>query len=224
MRKYRRSGRDAAAAGLHGRHQSSTALQLPAAELPHRPPDQPRRFFDRLSRLRRERRAGRHQGVSPVVAGAAHRRRHRARKFGGESDVVPLWHEVLFRGRPRTGQDQSPERRARAELLSRQRNGLHGDALRARPHATAADPAAAGPDVGAPGASCIHAPAQRPARSAYAQTPASRHQARQRLPADRWIARVARFWRRAADADVLATQARADVHAGIRRAGAVSRP
>ena len=134
------------------RHQPSPRRRLPAAELPDRPADQPRRLFDRLPGVRRDRRAGRDQGVPAVVAGAAHRGRHRARELGREPDVVPLRDEVLLRGRPRAREDQPPERRARAELLPRQRDGVHGDALRARPHAAAADPDAPGPDVRA--ASC----------------------------------------------------------------------
>ena len=46
----------------------------------------------------------------------------------------------------------APERRARAEFLPRQRDRVHGDALRARAHAAAADPDAPGPDVAS--ASC----------------------------------------------------------------------
>ena len=127
-----------------GSHQPGAPRRLPAAELPDRPADQPRRLFDRLSRLRRDRDAGRDQGIPARVAGAAHRGRHRARELGGEPHLVPLRDEVLLRGGPRARQDQPPERRARAQLLPRQRDGVHGDALRARAHAAAADPAAAG--------------------------------------------------------------------------------
>ena len=167
------------------RHQPGPSRRLPAAELPDRPADQPRRLFDRLSRVRRDRRAGRDQGIPAVVAGAAHRGRHRARELGREPDVVPLRDEVLLRGRPRARQDQPSERRARAELLPRQRDRLHGDALRARAHAAAADPDAPGPDVRALRAPRVHAPAERPARSAHAQAAAPRHQAGQHLPAHR---------------------------------------
>ena len=173
----------------HGRHQPSARQRLPAAELPDRPADQPRRLLDRLPRVRRGRRAGRHQGVPAVVAGAAHRGRHRARELGREPDVVPLRDEVLLRGGPRAREDQPPERRARAELLPRQRDRVHGDALRARAHAAAADPDAAGPDVRAPRPARVHAPAERPARSAHAQAAAPRHQAGQHLPAHRRHAR-----------------------------------
>ncbi len=62
------------------------------------------------------------------------------------------------------------------------------------------------------------------ARSAHAQDPAPRHQAGEHLPAHRRQPGAARLRRRAADADDEPTEARADVHTGLRRAGAVSRP
>ena len=43
-------------------------------------------LFDRLPRVRRDWRAGRDQGIPAVVAGAAHRGRHRARELGREPD------------------------------------------------------------------------------------------------------------------------------------------
>ena len=204
------------------RTQSGPPRRLPTAELPDRPADQPRRFFHRLPGLRRDRRAGRHQGVPAFVARAAHRRRHRARDVRREHDVVPLRHEVLLRGGPRAREDQPPERRARAELLPRERNGVHGDALRARAHAAAADPDAAGPDVRALRAARVHASAEWPARSAHAQAPAPRHQAGEHLPAHRRQSGAARLRRGAADAHEQPPEARADVHARIRRARAVS--
>jgi hypothetical protein len=81
------------------------------------------------------------------------------RQLGRKSDLVSLRDEVLFRGRPRTRQDQSPQRRSRAQFFPRQRNGVHGDALRAWPHASATDPDAPGPDIGATGAPGVHAAA-----------------------------------------------------------------
>ena len=99
---------------------------------------------------------------------------------------------------------------------------VHGDALRARAHAAAADPAASGPDVRTAGASRVHAPAERLARSTYAQASASRHQAGQRVSADRREPGSARFRRCAADTDDVAAEARADVHAGLCRARATA--
>ena len=207
-----------------GRHQPVAPRRLPAAELPDRPADQPRRLLDRLPRVRRDGDAGRDQGIPAGVAGAAHRGRHRARELGRERHVVPLRDEVLLRGRPRARQDQPPERRARAEFLPRQRDGVHGHALRARAHAAAADPAAPGPDVRAARPAGVHAAAERAARGAHAQAAAPRHQAGEHLPAHRRLAGAARLRRRAADAHDDPPQARADVHAGVRRAGAVPRP
>ena len=70
----------------------------------------------------------------------------------------------------------------------------------------------------------VHAAAERPARGAHAQAPAPRHQAGQHLPAHRRQPGAARLRRRAADADDEPAEARADVHAGLRRARAVPRP
>src|SRR6185503_6519768 len=55
----------------HARHQPGPAERIPAAELPGRPADQPRRLLDRVPGVRRRRAAGRHQGIPALVAGAA---------------------------------------------------------------------------------------------------------------------------------------------------------
>ena len=94
----------------------------------------------------------------------------------------------------------APQCGARAEFLPRQRNSLHGDALRARAHAAGAHPEAQGRDPRELHPRHLHAPAQRPARSAHAQAAAPRHQAVQHLPAQRRHAGADRFRRRAPDA------------------------
>src|SRR5947207_2942224 len=153
---------------VYGRHQPSPAVRLPAPELPHRSSDQPRWVLDRLSRLRRWRRTGRDQGVLAIVAGVADRRRHRASEHRRESHVVPIWHEVLLRRRACARQDQPSQRRARAQLFPRERDRLHGDALRARTHIAATDPDAPGSGLRTPGTARVHAFAQRLAGGAHA--------------------------------------------------------
>src|SRR3954466_4258899 len=141
------------------------------------------RFPLRLPRARRERRAGGDQGISAGDTGGAHRplglAYHRARRCR----PFQLRPEMLFRGRPRARRAAASERGARAQFLPRQRYGVPGDALRARPLARNAYPPPAGIARRSLAALDLRATAERTARSAFEQAPASRYQAGECLSA-----------------------------------------
>src|SRR5581483_3861018 len=149
--------------------QPAAAERLSASELSHRERAFVRRFLHRLPGLRRERPAGRDQGIPAEPARAEEGGRCPAVHLGREPGDLPLRHEVLLRGRALARAAVAPERGARAELLPRERDRLHGDALRARSHAAGAHPGAARLDQGELHPARVRAAAERAARGALQQ-------------------------------------------------------
>ena len=109
--------------------------------LPHQRSAGHGRLLHRLPRARRQRHAGRDQGVPAGLARAAPRGRRRCRSMPEENLAAFRYGMKCFFEEGRAlAPAVAPERGARAELLPRQRDRLPRDALRARPHPAGAHP------------------------------------------------------------------------------------
>src|SRR5258706_2948800 len=201
----------------------ATAGRQPPRELPYPAPAGRRRVLLCLSRARRQRRAGGDQGIP--ARDAAPQDECILASTVARCGARPLQCrlEMLLRGGTLARPPRASQRGAGLELLPRQRDRVSGDALRARPHAAGAHPGAARLARGSLGALDLRAAPERPARGAFQQAAAPRHQARQRLRAQRRLAAADRFRRRPAAVLGRRPEAAAELYAGLRRARAAHR-
>src|SRR5258706_387313 len=175
-----------------------------------------------LSRRRRRAPSGRPQGVPPIVSRRAFARRVDAARQAREAAAVPSGPQELLRGRALARADLALERRLGAQLLSRERNRLHGDELPAGRHPAGLHRHRARPEA-RQGVPRIHHPLavrRDPARLAHrapAQDAAPRHQAGQHLHHQRQQGGAARLRRGARGAEQGRQLHPPDVHARLRR-------